>query len=360
MLFVGPGNKGELVLANNQAAIAIAQFHSAKFSVSRFHDFVTPGKAAASYAVLSEQDHELLKRIAEKLGDGVRLSIVPVQPSVELESGDGWRVTLTKDERPTRDGISHTGTVSKDDGSNFNVEELETLLDGLRDFFAFIVGQYCSPTVVIGYDANERAIWGQTGDFNMKANRTRNWFNHSGNARYGVILEKLFPDFWSKWLANRDELEKVIDCYVTSNSMQKAGIVRDAVAKSFAGLEILTGVTSGIPVTSRAGDAVDGAVKNFNIDHRTINSSVHPVLDRLCTGLNIPGKEGARLVAEVRNYVEHALDKKNPVIKPGHLKYVDGDLTNYLHVQDLSQFYLEYLVLAFCGAQITIKRDLFV
>ena len=46
------------------------------------------------------------------------------------------------------------------------------------------------------------------------------------------------------------------------------------------------------------------------------------------------------------------------MVKPRHLQYVDGDMTHYVPLHDLSQFYLEYLVLRFCGHTMANYRQL--
>lgn len=137
VLVVDPGSRGELVLADGQAAVAHSPLRKARFSISGFHDFVVPGSSMALYAALTQQDHEDLTRIGQKLGDSVRLSISTNQPSIDLQTGDGWQITLTKDELQTRDQVSHTGVIQKDSGDDFSVKELETVLDGLRNFIAF-------------------------------------------------------------------------------------------------------------------------------------------------------------------------------------------------------------------------------
>ena len=56
------------------------------------------------------------------------------------------------------------------------------------------------------------------------------------------------------------------------------------------------------------------------------------------------------MLNEVRNYVAHPYEReKSATIKDRFLKYLDPDMLQYIYLQDLSQFYLEYLFLKYCN-----------
>ena len=357
VLYADVGHRGVLVLDQNQVILSTVPLRRAEFSISDFCDFVTPATSLASIMSISETDRQTLQSIADKLEDGARLTLHPSPRRVVLNTGDGWTITLARDESNTTDTISHTGVVEKSNGGDFKVSELRDTLEGLRYFFAFTMAKYCFPSVIIGYDANGRVTWGEAGQFRPERQRPVNWFEHAGDAPSGGILERFFPKFWRKWATHRDELIAVIDCYVSSEAMRRCGVLRDSVAKSCAGLEIISGLVLEQAIRGKAQDAIDKVLRCYKIPHRYLDVSKNPVTYKLCSDLNIPNGSGASLLVNVRNYIVHPLDK-NTAVKPGHLLYVDGDIVQYAHLHNLSQFYLEYMLLRFCGLKVTRYRQL--
>ena len=283
----------------------------------------------------------------------------PVPHNVTLNTDDGWRITLTKDGDSEVNPVSHTALVEKLDGSDFGVDHFKEILEGLRYFFAFTMAEYCSPSVIIGYDAAGIVAYGEPGEFGVPRQNSTNWFHHDGDEQSGTNLELFFPLFWRRWRCHKDELIAAIDAYVTSQAMRKAGILRDAVAKSCGGLEIIAQLVldQTIDRDNPANTVFNKVLKCYKIEHRELDETNHPITQRLCSDLNIPNN-GARLLVEVRNYVTHPLDKKNPMVKQGHLRHVDGDLVNYFHLHDLSQYYLEHVLLRFCGFDVATPRRL--
>ena len=314
-------HRGELVLDGNQMTLDTSPLKMAEFSISRFCDFVSFPRR------------------------------------VVLDTGDGWKITLTKDEKASRGAVSHTGVVEKSNGSDFEVNELRDTLEGLRYFFAFTTAIYCYPSVIISYDANGRVTWGEAGQFRSEGQRPRNWFQHGEAVPSGGILERFFPKFWRKWKAHRDELIAVIDCYASSEAMRQVGMVQDSVAKSCAGLEILAGLVRGQTILGNAGGAIDQVLKDLKIPRRYLDATKNPVTHKLCSDLSISDNGGASLLVKIRNYIVHPLGK-NTVVKPGPLQYVDGDKMRYVHLHNLSQFYLEYMLLRFCGHNVAHYRRL--
>ena len=357
VLYADHNRSGELVLLDNRVVLRGSELKTAHFCIRTFRDFATPEKQISSIEGITDSEHQTLRSIGGKLEDGAKLTITPAQHHVTLQTGDGWTVTLTKDQNETQDSVGHTGVVERDDGSDFTVPELCDFLDGLRYFFTFTMGNYCLPTVVIGYDQGDQIAWGEIGKFENDWHRRLNWFNHPGEAPFGFILEGFFPEFWQRWSRAKDEMTAVIDCYADSNAMRTAGVLRDAVAKSFAGLEVLGGLARAQTIRGNAGDSIDKVLDLYNIPNRYLNSTENPYTQKLCADLNIADDKGAMLLADVRNYITHPLDG-NPVIKPGHLKYIDGDLMQYVRLHDLSQFYLEHSLLGFCGHAVGHYRKL--
>ena len=351
ILYAGRNRAGELVLLDDKVMLQSGKSKMANFCIRTFRDFATPDKQFSSIEGITDAEYQILASIGDKLGDGAKLTITPAQHYLTLQTTDGWTITVTKDQHESQGSVSHTGVVERDDGNGFTVAELCDLLDVLRYFFTFTMGNYCLPTVVIGYAENGQLTWGEVGKFENDLIQRSNWFNHPREAPFGYILEDFFPKFWRTWRTHKDEIIAVIDAYADSNAMRTAGVLRDAVAKSFAGLEVLSGLVLAKSIFGGAGQWIDEVLRCYKIPNRHLNGTENPHTQRLCANLNIGDNKGAFLLADVRNYVTHPLDK-NPVVKPGHLKYVDGDLIQYVRLHDLSQFYLEYVLLRFCGYRV--------
>ena len=318
------GYRGSLSLDKNQVTVQQTPLKMARFSVTSFPDF-----AAA--------------------------------PSrhIDLKSGDGWQVTILKDSEHTRDIISHTGSITKIDGSEFETNELVDVLQRLKYFFAFVSGAYRFPTVVIGYASRSRPVWGEIGRFELNLPASFNWFNYSSTRRLGAYLEDLFPKFWRKWKDNKNEIIAIIECYVHSIAMRNVGIPQDAVAKSYLGLELLASLMLQKNIFGNSADQVHEVLSSHNIPNRCLEQNETPLLRSLGTHLGKAETRGAPLLGRVRNYVAHPLRRKTPVkIKASYINYLDADPAQYAYLHDLSQFYLEYMLLKFCNYAVKRHRPL--
>ena len=128
--------------------------------------------------------------------------------------------------------------------------------------------------------------------------------------------------------------------------MSQAGTSKDAVAKSYAGLEILASLMQGETIEQDSAKTITEVLSGSPIPNLHLNT---PVLVKLCNNLNVGNHQGPYLLNKVRNYVVHPLDRKTqPEVKASHLKYLDADPVNYAYLHDLSQYYLEYAFLKFC------------
>ena len=313
VLYAGRLHRGALGLDKNQVTAQKTPLKKAEFSIVQFPDFVAPEHRIALY------------------------------------SGDGWQIVLTRDDKHTRDMVSHTGVIDKSDGSEYGTGNLGDVMEGLKYFFAFAAGVYCHHTVAVGYDSGNRPVWGEIGEFNPARPRP-NWF--SSVVPVGTDLEKLSPGFWRRWGKNKNEINAVIECYVHSNAMRQAGITKDAVAKSYAGLEILASLVLGQTIRQDSAKRINEVLSKNRIPHLRLDQSNTPVLAKLCNDLNVGNYSGPHLLSNVRNYVPHPLDPKTPAeVKAKHLRYLDADPVNYVYLHDLCQYSLEYAFLKFCGFQ---------
>ena len=322
------GHRGRLSLGKNQVVVQKSLLKRSEFCIANFSEFLTSCEPS----------------------------------SVVLECDEGWKVTLTQDEALTRGLINHTGLIERSGGSEYEIGELDDVLQGIKYFFAFISGVYCHPTAVIGYDSRNLPIWGQIGRFDVQHPRQLNWFNHDRDIQQGCYLEALFPRFWHLWNEKKNEIIAVIECYVHSDAMRRAGVPNDAVAKSYAGLEILASLMLEMTIAGNSAEKINKVLSCNFIPNIRLDESKTPVMAKLCE--NLVKKEehqerGSYLLNEVRNYVTHPLDmRKEAEIKKEHLDLLDSNLSHYVYLHDLSQFYLEYMFLSFCGYETSRFRDL--
>ena len=328
VLFADMGHRGRLSLDKNQVVVQKSLLKRSEFCIANFSEFLTSCKP----------------------------------PSIVLECNEGWKVTLTQDEVPARDLISHTGLIERSGGSEYEIGELDDVLQGLKYFFAFISGVYCYPTAVIGYDSHNFPVWGQIGRFDVQRPRQLSWFSHDGDIEQGYYLEALFPRFWHLWNEKKNEIIAVIECYVHSDTMQRAGVLNDAVAKSYTGLEILASLMLERTIKGNSAEEINKVLSCNFIPNIQLDESKTPVMAKICKDLvkkEEHQERGSYLLNEVRNYVAHPLDRrKEAEIKKEHLDLLDSNLSHYVYLHDLSQFYLEYMFLSFCGYETSRFRDL--
>ncbi len=342
-------NRGVLRLNDNRIALQATPVKNARFAIVGLPDFKTPELQWRSIAAIGSTEQEQLRSIADLLEEGASIQILPTSHRVTLAAGVEWIITLTRDEDLTRGMISHTGSIEKPDGSEFEVEHLILVLEALNYFFAFISGTYCQPTAVVAHDGARRRVWGRVGRFTIARKPVLHWFRDYPGAPLGKLLEALFPLFWEKWNSHRDEIIAIVSSYVESNAISEAGVPQDATAKSFVGLEILASLITKKTIQSNPSPTIDEVLCQYSIPHRTIEAETLPLIKALCDDLEVETK-GAYLINEVRNYVMHPLDRKRPArVKEKHVAFLDSDPIKYAFVHDLSQFYLEYTLLEYCG-----------
>ena len=350
VLHAGMEHRGSLALNHSQVVLQESLLTRAKFKLVGFPDFLPLEQQSEPDTKSDDSTLQHLKTAIEGFPRGVRLNLFRAR-SIVLASDDGWKVSVEKDQTSTRSSVSHTGLIERSNGAAFSSDDLSTLLRGLNYFFAFAACSYCQPTVVIGYDAQGRPVWGQIGRFAADWLPPTNWFNHLG-FRKGEALQELFPKFWLKWQEHRDVIVTVIECYVNSHAMRRVGVGKDAVAKSYTGLNLLSSLQQGTVVSGSA------HIKKTLRDY-TIPKLSTEVVKRISKRLGAAKRQGPELLDRVRGYVAHPLEGGQHVkIKPEALEHLDSDPMEYLHLHDLSQFYLEYMFLAFCGLSFEKHRPL--
>ena len=350
LLYADTGHRGELRLNENQVIRQNTKLKKAALCTLDFPDFRSPRKQWRHVAKIGASERQKLQSVSNKLGDDGTIKIQPPQHQAVLESNDGWKILFTKDTELTRGLINHTGLIERTDNSEYKTDELDNLLEALKYFFAFATGAYRHPTVVVGYDYSDRPVWGKIGSFEPDPLNGLNWFNNTEPFPSSDWLEELFPKYWVKWRNSKNEIIAIIERYVHSSAMRKAGLPNDALAKSYAGLAILTGLEHGKTITRNTDENVHSLLDEYQIPHRYIDKL--PISYELSKKLSVGNMKGSYLLNKVRNYVEHPLQKgDDPQIAAQFLRHLDANAVQYAYLHDLSQFYLEYTFLGFLGFQ---------
>ncbi len=345
VLVVEPAHKGKLGVHKNQIRKEDSKLNQVVFSLVDFSDFKEFGNIAESMATpLAILDH--LEGIRQAFPDAVEVNVVrPTQ--ISLQAGQEWEIVITKDSEQTRNRTSHSGLIKKTSREEFEIDDVDDLLEGLKCFFAFVSCAYRHPTAIIGEDLQGKAVWGQIGKFDLMP-RSTNWFDNDSCFSATVYLEELFPLFWEQWQKRPDELTSIIESLINSKAMQQAGLPKEALAASYTGLEFLAAV-----VLSNSKNNVENvyqALDHHKIPHLHPDPSGTPITAQL---VNKFGKNsGPHLIYDIRNYVTHPQDRPSNTIKQLHLALLDDTYSPYFYLNDLCQFYLEYLLLiGLCGWQ---------
>ena len=345
--------RGRLALGRNRVTLEEGLVQEARFSVSDFPDFVM-----GTLQIPTRQAEEARKILEILIPTGATVSIQPPPRRITLESRDGWILRLTRDASPSRGLVSHTGVVTRYDGEQYEIDDLETVLEGLKLFFAFVRGDYCLPTAVIGYasDGDEsswRPIWGCVGRLADEPHRRLNWFVNSYDMPLGTYLETLFPGFWEMWSSHREQVDRAIDLYLQSGCSRRNGNPGSAIAESYAGLETLVGVCRNKTIDNNSAQEIDQVLQQYAVPLRMIGELPSQQFGQLARDVGIDYKSGTGvdLLNKVRNYMPHPLARgTSATIKADiHEALRGGRVLRQVYLHDLSQFYFEHLLLAHCG-----------
>lgn len=74
----------------------------------------------------------------------------------------------------------------------------------------------------------------------------------------------------------------MVECYVHSNAMQKAGVPEDAVAKSYAGLEILASLALRKTIYGNSSVEIYKILSDYQIPSLCLDRTKTPTMARLC------------------------------------------------------------------------------
>ena len=346
VLVVEPAHEGRLSVHKNQVKRKDSTLKQVEFSLVDFSDFEKI-EHITEHMARHMNVQESLETIRKEFPDAVEVKIV--RPArISLQTGQGWEVTLTKDAEQSRNHTSHSGLITRTDGEEFEIDDMDDLLEGLNYFFAFVSCAYRHPTAIIGEDSQGKAVWGQIGKFDLMP-RSTNWFDNDSNAPATIYLEGLFPKFWEQWQKHPNELASIIESLTNSKAMQQAGLPKEALTACYTGLELLAAVVLNNSKNNVAN--VCQALARHSIPHLHLDPSKTPITVQLAKNLS-KSNSGPHLIYDIRNYVTHPQDRRSNKIKQAYLEHLDDTYSPYFYLNDLCHFYLEYLLLiGLCGWQ---------
>ena len=228
---------------------SIQSIRVARFSLVGFPDFI-----------VDNSPHDLAKAketwesVKHLFPEGWTVRPPSRETEVVFQTGDGWEIKLTKQPNKLRGMVNHEGVVRRMDGSEYQEDDLEGLLEGIGNFFAFVTGDYCHPTVIIGYSSDHNPVWGRVGRFADNSRTPVNWFNNDCEQLTGYYLEDLFSRFWDKRSEKSKEIDEAIGLFLRSSNTLQNGNPIGALAESYAALETLASLTSGKTIKGDKGD----------------------------------------------------------------------------------------------------------
>lgn len=262
--------------------------------------------------------------------------------SVTMQHG-GWQIEITSvpDLEESlkilrKDGgyaITHTGTIIRSNNEAFFVEEIESLLQGMRAFLSFFRGAGCGLTPIEGINESGNKmpiIWG-TSHTEPWAGGQRSWLPQEDA---GDGLSAAFNGFWNLYndSAWNETIRKTIDWYTVSRaSPVHVGIVLAQVA-----LESLSHKINGRKITPFA-QALSEMLRKLSIDEKVPD---------YCEGLKNFASQNSlsnapQIIAEIRNDMVHSERKHRSL-----------SIEVSLNTLYLAQCYIEMVLLKkfkYCG-----------
>lgn len=261
---------------------------------------------------------------------------------------DGWRVMVS--DMPSsrervkiaqREGyaITHVGEIRRSNRTSFEMDDVEPLLRGLRDFLSFAMGRAIAIGFPTGVDSDEKKLWQRWGMQTCECARYRNsWFDlHSG-----YTLEKPFQGFmrcWSNALWQKVMADAVY-WYLLANVSERGvdtGIVLTQIALEKLSWNYLVNDKQAISETGfkdlKASDCF-----RLLCSHLGIPKEIPSQCKNLLNMRNDPLWDSLWAITDVRNSVVHP-KKKGPLAKP-EVSY---------EAWNLGMWYLEIVLLKLLG-----------
>ena len=343
------GHTGRIALWENQISLDAGPIVEARFNLVGFPDFEVH-QNFHDYAYVDS----LLQPVKNQLPEGWTVLLRPPSKRIVLMTNDGWHIDICRQPNPLRESVNHLGTITRLDDTQYELDDLEALLEGLKCFFAFVAGDYRHPTVIIGNSKDKNASWGQIGRIWATLGPRMNWFENDYIPFTGHFLERLFPKYWERWSDKGREISEAVDLHVRSTHTRQSGNPMGALAESYSALETLASLTLSQTIAGNSHLNIDQALENKQVPLRLVNTNSLKTsyFSDTCDKLGLGAYKGVYLLNEIRNYVPHPLKPKTDAeIKPEIHEFLHGNRQPLAFLHDLSQFYFEHLFLAYCGLE---------
>jgi hypothetical protein len=272
---------------------------------------------------------------------------------------DGWVVKIDslsdieeKEEALKEEGgfgVTHVGLIEREDSSEFSHDEVEELIEILGFLLSFARGLWSQPILIDGYGSLEQEEPGFVSLKNRRldAHQTRmTWFSKFLSDALGELLDG-FCDRWEDE-DQREALCQSIGWYLEANGgtpTLQSRLILAQVALELMAHEVLTDNDGNEP-EGRASKIISEL-----LDHFGIPTHVPQELELLRNLASVPTLKdnpssqdltGPETVVRIRNAVVHskrAKRKKRRVL----------DTKEYVEAWRLSIWYLEMVILSWCG-----------
>ncbi len=225
-------------------------------------------------------------------------------------------------------GITHSGTITRIDGADFSVADVERLLHGLSLFLSFARGAYCGLTLVKGKSRDGRVAWERWG-----ADRVTGWFSPPSwfDRHHSQLLADVFPGFWRRYQEREEELRTVITLYLDSNLGRSHGVGLDGgLILTQAALERMAHNVRG----KKTGNRIAKALVENGISEKALCIPPDSCPELAMLAAKHDWKHGPHALVDIRNNVVHP-----------HQEYGKISARAYYEAWNLGQWYLELMLL---------------
>ena len=211
--------------------------HSVRFGLINFPDFMKQGFTEPYTSADGRQGFQV-SRTVQLTGNPWLIEIRAVHNRKQIQKSLSGQHGF---------GLTHWGSIRRNDGKAFSKEAVQTLISALGLFLSFARGSYCGITLVKGLDHAGEPAWENWGVSNVEPwEGHRSWFD----SRNGRSLEDVFPGFWIQYQDYRQDgrTRIALEWYLESNA-QKA--LHSSIVLTQAALERLTYVRVGRKLSGR-------------------------------------------------------------------------------------------------------------
>ena len=283
------------------------------------------------------------RRTSEQNGSSLHaiehMDLICNEWSIELKSllstKDSFK--MLKEEGGYR--LTHIGSIKKSDSTLFTGQDATNCLKALKFFLSFAKGGWSEPICTVGFDSAGNRVWETWSSPKETWQIPFSWFD----ARNGVQLTTLFPNFMEKWRNSdwREAFHEVIYWYLNANYSSRgidAGIILTQAAIERLSFEYA--VKSKKLVTANgfkglwASDKFRLLFSSLDIPIEIPNDT--PALEALSKKFN--WLDAPHALTEIRNSLVHPEHKRRGQFA-----------TAYYEAWNLGLWYLEMGILAICG-----------